>query len=116
MINNNSGGEKSLEFGKTDKYVPSLSFICRRRRARSKATQQKRARCQNEAKDFEGKVYRDMFELVTKTTILCRLLSQKSEDSTGYHLWNVWDKENEIFDLGKAIIGAKRYTWFCHGS
>ena len=27
MVNNNSGGEKSLEFGKTDKYVPELKFI-----------------------------------------------------------------------------------------
>ena len=29
MVNNNSGGEKSLEFGKTEKFVPHLKFDIR---------------------------------------------------------------------------------------
>ena len=27
MVNNNSGGEKSLEYGKTEKYVPHMKFV-----------------------------------------------------------------------------------------
>jgi FAD/FMN-containing dehydrogenase len=30
-----------------------------------------------------------------------------SKDSTGYHMWNVWDRETGIFDLNQLIIGAQ---------
>ncbi|MCA9337934.1 FAD-binding oxidoreductase [Candidatus Saccharibacteria bacterium] len=109
MINNNSGGEKSLEFGKTDKYVPSFKFVFADGVERVvKPLNKKELDAKMKQKDFEGKVYRDMFELVTKNYDTLQAAKPKvSKDSTGYHLWNVWDKENEIFDLGKAIIGAQ---------
>lgn len=109
MINNNSGGEKSLEFGKTDKYVPSFKFVFADGVERVvKPLNKKELDAKMKQNDFEGKVYRDMFELVTKNYDTLQAAKPKvSKDSTGYHLWNVWDKENEIFDLGKAIIGAQ---------
>src|SRR5690606_30324916 len=30
-----------------------------------------------------------------------------SKDSTGYHLWDVWDRETGVFDIGKLIIGSQ---------
>lgn len=109
MINNNSGGEKSLEFGKTDLYVPSFKFVFADGVERVvKPLNKKELDAKMKQKDFEGKVYRDMYELVTKNHDKLQAAKPKvSKDSTGYHLWNVWDKENDIFDLGKAIIGAQ---------
>jgi FAD/FMN-containing dehydrogenase len=30
-----------------------------------------------------------------------------SKDSTGYHLWNVWDRESGVFDLTQLIVGSQ---------
>lgn len=109
MINNNSGGEKSLEFGKTDKYVPELKFVFADGVERVvKPLNRKELDKKMKQKDFEGKVYREMFELVEKHYDRIKAAKPKvSKDSTGYHLWNVWDRETGIFDLTKAIIGAQ---------
>jgi len=109
MVNNNSGGEKSLEFGKTERYVPHMKFVFadgieREVKPLTKAQLDKKM----EQKDFEGKVYRDMFALVDKHYDAIKAAKPKvSKDSTGYHLWNVWDRETGIFDLTQVIIGAQ---------
>ena len=109
MVNNNSGGEKSLEFGKTDKYVPEIKFIFadgieRVVKPLTKAQLGKKMK----QEDFEGKVYREMFDLLDKNYDVIKAAKPTvSKDSTGYHLWNVWDRETGIFDLTKAIIGAQ---------
>lgn len=109
MVNNNSGGEKSLEFGKTEKYVPSMRFVFadgieREVKPLTKAQLDKKM----DQKDFEGKVYRDMFALVDKHYDAIKAAKPKvSKDSTGYHLWNVWDRDTGVFDLTQVIIGAQ---------
>ncbi len=109
MVNNNSGGEKSLEFGKTDLYVPRLKFVfadgiervvtpLNRTQLIAKMAQ----------KDFEGSVYKQLFDLLEKNYDTIKAAKPHvSKDSTGYHLWNIWDRETGIFDLTKAIVGAQ---------
>jgi len=109
MVNNNSGGEKSLEFGKTDRYVKELKFVfadgIERVVKPLNRTQLNKKMAQD---DFEGAVYRDLFELIEKNYDQIKAAQPKvSKDSTGYHLWNVWDRESGIFDLTKAIVGAQ---------
>lgn len=109
MVNNNSGGEKSLEFGKTDKYVPELKFVfadgIERVVKPLTKTQLVAKMGQN---DFEGKVYKELFELIEANyDVIKAARPNVSKDSTGYHLWNVWDRETGIFDLTQAIIGAQ---------
>ncbi len=59
-------------------------------------------------KDFEGKVYRELFDLIEANyDAIKNAKPQVSKDSTGYHLWNVWDRETGIFDLTQIIIGAQ---------
>jgi FAD/FMN-containing dehydrogenase len=109
MVNNNSGGEKSLEFGKTDKYVPELKFIFAdgiERVVKPLTKTQLIAKMGQE--DFEGRVYKDLFELIEANYDTIKAAKPNvSKDSTGYHLWNVWDRETGIFDLTQAIIGAQ---------
>lgn len=109
MINNNSGGEKSLEFGKTDKYVPELKFIFADGIERVvKPLTKAELDVKMAQPDFEGQVYKQMFELIEANYDKIKAAQPKvSKDSTGYHLWNVWDRETGIFDLSQAIIGAQ---------
>lgn len=109
MINNNSGGEKSLEFGKTDKYVPEMKFVFADGVERIvKPLTKKQLDKKIEQKDFEGRVYKELFELIEANYARIKAAKPKvSKDSTGYHLWNVWDRDTGVFDLSQAIIGAQ---------
>lgn len=109
MVNNNSGGEKSIEFGKAEDFVNELEFVFadgvkRVVKPLTKAELDKKMK----QKDFEGKVYREMFELLdTNYEAIKAAKPNVSKDSTGYHLWRVWDREKGIFDLTQAIVGAQ---------
>lgn len=109
MVNNNSGGEKSLEYGKTIDFVTELKVVfadgvertvrpLRKNELDAKMAQQ----------DFEGKVYRELFKLVTSNYDKIKAAEPRvSKNSTGYNLWDVWDPEREVFDLTKLIVGAQ---------
>ena len=109
MVNNNSGGEKSLEFGKTDKYVPELKFVFADGIERVvKPLDKAQLAAKMGQGDFEGRVYRELYELIEANYDAIQAAKpQVSKDSTGYHLWNVWNRETGIFDLTQAIIGAQ---------
>lgn len=109
MVANNSGGEKSLQHGKTEKFVDALKVVFADgneytvKPLNTAGLQAKMAQ-----KDFEGRLYRQVFELVDKHYDEIKAAQPKvSKDSTAYHLWNVWDKEKGIFDLSQLIIGSQ---------
>jgi len=59
-------------------------------------------------KDFEGKVYRGLYELLEKHyDTIKQAKPHVSKNSTGYNLWDVWDRESGVFDLNKLIVGAQ---------
>lgn len=109
MVSNNSGGEKSLQYGKTEDFVTELSFIFadgieRIVKPLNKSQLNKKMR----QKDFEGAVYKNIFSLIDKN--YDQIKSAKphvTKNSTGYNLWDVWDRETEIFDLTKIIVGSQ---------
>lgn len=109
MMSNNSGGEKSLEFGKTDNFVTELKMVLSDGneytvKPLTKAVLDKKMK----QKDFEGKLYKETFELLEKHyDEIQKAKPRVSKDSTGYHLWNVWNRETGIFDLTKLFVGAQ---------
>jgi len=109
MVNNNSGGEKSLQFGKTDQYVTELKFVFADGVERVvKPLNKTQLIAKMGQDDFEGRVYKQLFEMIEANYDLIKGAKPNvSKDSTGYHLWNVWDRETGIFDLAKAIVGAQ---------
>lgn len=109
MVNNNSGGEKSLEFGKTDKYVSELKFVFADGVERVvKALTKAELDIKMAQPDFEGQVYKQLYELIETNYDRIQAARPKvSKDSTGYHLWDVWNRETQVFDLAKAIVGAQ---------
>ncbi|HUY85128.1 MAG TPA: FAD-binding oxidoreductase [Candidatus Dormibacteraeota bacterium] len=109
MVNNNSGGEKSLEFGKTEDFVTELNVVFADGMERvvkplKKAELDKKMK----QKDFEGQVYRELFELVDKHYDQIKAAKPHvTKNSTGYNLWDVWGRQKQIFDLTKLIVGAQ---------
>ena len=109
MVNNNSGGEKSLEFGKTENIVTELQVVLADGNEYTVAPLSKNeleAKCAQ--KDFEGKIYRETYELIDKHYDQIKAAKPHvTKNSTGYNLWDVWDRDSEIFDLTKLIVGAQ---------
>jgi FAD/FMN-containing dehydrogenase len=109
MVNNNSGGEKSLEFGKTENFVTELKFVFadgveRVVKPLIKAELDKKMK----QKDFEGEVYSQLFKLVDSHYDQIKAAKPRvTKNSTGYNLWDVWDRDSGIFDLTKLIVGAQ---------
>jgi FAD/FMN-containing dehydrogenase len=109
MVNNNSGGEKSLEYGKTEDFVTELKFVFadgieRTVKPLNKSELDKKMG-QN---DFEGQVYSQLFELITNNYAKIKKAKPNvTKNSTGYNLWDVWDEDKQIFDLTKFIVGAQ---------
>lgn len=107
MVANNAGGEKSLFYGKTDKYVEELDVVLSDGNEyifKSLTDEElERKKIQN---DFEGDVYRKMHKLlITNYELLHKAKPNVSKNSAGYALWDVWDKER--FDLTKLYVGSQ---------
>lgn len=109
MLNNNSGGERSLEFGKTEKYVPELKLVFADGIERVvKPLRKDELDIKMAQDDFEGEVYRELFELIDGNYEKIKAAKPKvSKNSTGYKLWDVWNRETGIFDMTQMIIGAQ---------
>lgn len=109
MVNNNSGGEKSLEFGKTENYVTELRVVFADGIERVVKPLDRRELVKKMAQDdFEGKVYKRLFDLIEKHyDEIKKAKPNVTKNSTGYNLWDVWDRETGIFDLTKLIVGAQ---------
>lgn len=109
MVNNNSGGEKSLEFGKTENFVTELKFVFAdgvERTVKPLSMPQMLAKTQQ--KDFEGQVYAKLYKLINSNyDKIKKAKPNVTKNSTGYNLWDVWDRENGVFDLTKLIVGAQ---------
>jgi FAD/FMN-containing dehydrogenase len=109
MVNNNSGGEKSLEFGKTDNFVTELQVVLADGNEYTlKPLNRDELNTKMSQDDYEGNLYRRTFELLDGHYDEIQAAAPKvSKDSTGYHLWNVWKRDTGIFDLTKLFVGAQ---------
>lgn len=109
IVNNNSGGEKSLQYGKTENYVKRTKVVLADGNVYEfKPLTRQKLRSKLAKDDFEGRIYKHMYKLVTKHYDLLQKAKPKvSKNSAGYFLWNVWDKEKDIFDLNKVWVGAQ---------
>ncbi len=107
MVNNNSGGEKSLIYGKTQNYVEELKMILRdgneytiKKISKAELNQKRRQ------EDFEGEIYRRVHDVLEKNQDLIKNFRPKvSKNSSGYNIWDVWDGEN--LDMTKLLVGAQ---------
>lgn len=107
MVNNNAGGEKTLSYGKTERYVEELSVVLAdgNEYTISPLTPAELAKKMKE-KTFLGKVYKEMYELCEKHyDFIHSKKPDVSKNSAGYFLWNIWDRKT--FDLTKLFVGSQ---------
>lgn len=109
IVNNNSGGEKSLQYGKTEKYVKRVKVVLSDGSiAELKPLNERELNEKMEEKTLEGKIYKEMFDLISQNyEQILEAKPKVSKNSAGYYLWNVFDKDKKIFDLTKLWVGAQ---------
>ena len=109
IISNNSGGELTLRYGKTEKYVEEVSVVLS---DGSEATFKKLTKKELHEKmheaTFEGEIYRKMHALLDKHYAEIQKARPKvSKNSAGYALWDVWNPDTDEMDLSKLIVGSQ---------
>ncbi len=107
MVANNSGGEKTPAYGKTEKFIEELHVVLAdgEEHIIKGLTQEELAKKITED-TFEGKLYKQMYELIhTNKAVIDAARPNVTKNSAGYYLWNVWD--GKTFDLNKMIVGSQ---------
>lgn len=109
IIMNNSGGERTLRYGQTRKYVESVKMVLSDGKE-YEFSKLARAELDGKKKEetFEAEIYRKMSTLIRDNYEL--IMSAKpnvSKNSSGYALWDVWDKETDDFDLAQLFVGSQ---------
>lgn len=109
IVSNNSGGEKTLTYGKTEKYVKSLDVVYANGEcATLKSLSQDELDLLVHEPTENARIHREMYALISK--YYDSILDAKptvSKNSSGYFLWNVYDRERGTFDLSKLVVGSQ---------
>jgi FAD/FMN-containing dehydrogenase len=107
MVANNAGGEKSLAYGKTGRYVSGLNVVLS-----DSQEYEFRALSIDELDDkkqlntLEGQIYREMEELLEQNyDLIQKAKPTVTKNSAGYAIWDVWDRHK--FDLSKLFVGSQ---------
>lgn len=109
MVGNNSAGEKTLRYGKTENYVEELQVVFA---DGNEYTVKPLNKAELDAKiaqgDYEGNIYKGIWELIQNNKEeIANNKPHVSKNSAGYYLWNVWDEGKQVFDLNKLIVGSQ---------
>ncbi|MCL4405051.1 FAD-binding oxidoreductase [Patescibacteria group bacterium] len=109
MVNNNSGGEKTLAYGKTENYVRELTVVMSDGDKHViKPLNASELQAKLKEKSFEGEIYRKLSKLIDSNyDLISKSKPDVSKNSAGYYLWNVWDKKKGVFDLNRLIVGSQ---------
>jgi FAD/FMN-containing dehydrogenase len=109
MVANNAGGEKSLEYGKTEDYVNKLGVVLADGQMYElKSLKKDELEAKMAQDNFEGQIYKQMFDLlVANYDKIKKAKPHVSKNSTGYNLWDVWDRKTGVFDLTKLFTGSQ---------
>lgn len=108
IVNNDSGGERSLEYGKTRTYVEDVEVVLS---DGTVATFKEYSKEEVERKasfdTLEGRIYRDMRALLMKNKdAIAAARPTVSKNSAGYALWDVMQEDGSM-NLAKLICGAQ---------
>lgn len=109
MIMNNCGSENSLRYGQMRDFVTRLKMVLANGQEYSfrKLSMDELAQKQQQS-DFEGEVYRKTFELIdAHYDVIKAAKPNVAKNSSGYALWDVYDKEAGTFDLTQLFTGSQ---------
>jgi HAD superfamily hydrolase (TIGR01484 family) len=109
IVNNNSGGERTLEYGKTEDYIEEVEVVLSDGSITTfKALNQTELAEKQKLETLEGDIYRRMSKLLNENSeVIANAKPKVSKNSAGYALWNVIDTQTGKFNLAKLICGAQ---------
>ena len=105
IVNNNSGGERTLEYGKTADYVEELEVILDDgSRVLFHEVSPEQLEEKKKLQTREGAIYRDMHALLSSHVAEIRAAKPKvSKNSAGYALWDAYNPDTGYMNLAKQI-------------
>lgn len=116
MVSNNSGGEKSLVYGKTEDYILELETVLSNGEIvnfKSLTEEEFLSKLNSlNQTSLEFKIYKEIDELVSKEenkSIIKKNKPNIYKNSAGYSIWNILKEENgkKIFDLTQLLTGSQ---------
>lgn len=109
MIMNNSGGEKSLRYGQTRNFVESMKVVLSDgNEYEFKKLSKDELDAKMVQKDFEGTLYRKVFSLLENNYETIQAARPRtSKNSSGYALWDVWNRDEQTFDMTQLFTGSQ---------
>ncbi|MHB0865636.1 MAG: FAD-binding oxidoreductase [Minisyncoccota bacterium] len=109
IVANNSGGERTLEYGKTERYVEELDVVLSDGSETTfKSLTPEEVADKKRLNTLEGKIYRKMDDLLTKNAAIIEAHRPKvSKNSAGYALWSIRDERTGATNLAKLICGSQ---------
>ena len=109
MVGNNSGGELTLRYGQTARYVRELEVVLSDGSRTTFAPLRMNELATKESEqNFEGEIYRKVHALVRDNENEIEAARPSvSKNSAGYSLWNIWHKDHDMFDLTQLITGSQ---------
>ncbi len=107
MYGNNSAGERTLKYGKTEDYILSAKIIFHDGNEYIiKPLNQSELNQKMTLGGAEGEIYRRINKLITGNEEDIKHAKPKvHKNSAGYYIWNV--KGEKVFDLNKLLVGSQ---------
>ena len=100
MFGNNSAGERTLKYGKTEDYILETKVVFAD--GVERAIKPFPVNAINQAE----KIYQDVYNLIKSNEEEIKLAKPKvHKNSAGYYIWNV--VQGNIFDLNKLLVGSQ---------
>ncbi|PIR44727.1 MAG: FAD-binding oxidoreductase [Candidatus Vogelbacteria bacterium CG10_big_fil_rev_8_21_14_0_10_51_16] len=109
IVANNAGGEKSLSYGKTERYVRAVKMVLEDgEEYEFKPLTLAALEAKKRLHSVEGDLYRKLSKLVFDHEEELKLAKpQVGKNSSGYALWNVYNRERGLFDPTQLIVGSQ---------
>ena len=109
MVGNNSGGERSLQYGNTERWVRQLQVVFADGKEYTvKPLSRNELEQKLKLKTYEANLYRQVHQLIEANYDLIKNARPRvNKNSMGYNLWSVWDRDTGIFDLTRLISGSQ---------
>jgi FAD/FMN-containing dehydrogenase len=109
MVANNSGGEKSIHYGKTERYIRELKVVFRDGYEYTvKKLSHKELTNKMSGVGFEAEMYKELYKVITENIkTITGAKPNLNKNSAGYYLWNIYNVQDETFDLCQLIVGSQ---------
>ncbi|MEK7219274.1 MAG: FAD-binding oxidoreductase, partial [Patescibacteria group bacterium] len=107
MYGNNSAGERTLKYGKTEDYIISAKVVLADGNEYIvKSLNQAELNNKINRNNFEGEIYKNIFNLIKNNEYEIKASKPNvHKNSAGYYIWNVMN--NGVFDLNKLLVGSQ---------